>query len=171
MYADRFAVIVVGSILSNLRKRSSLLPWRSGNPHRSDVVLVLGMCFFAGGTRFSEQGFGVSAYLLSCSSATCIQLADTLLSVSVPCLDRRYAAQFVALDHLRDCCPHPGRIPLFRGRRDQGPPGSARYSGCQPRGTLLQVRALCVWTLIHLCTHTDGYHPLIRCVMCALRSD
>ena len=28
------------------------------------AVLVLGMCFFAGGTRFSEQGFGIS----SCSS-------------------------------------------------------------------------------------------------------
>lgn len=28
------------------------------------LVLVLGMCFFAGGTRFSEQGFGQSAYLL-----------------------------------------------------------------------------------------------------------
>jgi Ca2+:H+ antiporter len=32
---------LVGSILSNL-------------------LLVLGMCFFAGGTRFSEQGFGQS---------------------------------------------------------------------------------------------------------------
>lgn len=45
---------LVGSILSNL-------------------LLVLGMCFFAGGTRFSEQGFGVSA----------TQLNSSLLTVSV----------------------------------------------------------------------------------------
>jgi hypothetical protein len=25
------------------------------------AVLVLGMCFFAGGTRFSEQGLGIGA--------------------------------------------------------------------------------------------------------------
>lgn len=25
------------------------------------LVLVLGMCFFAGGLKYSEQGFGVSA--------------------------------------------------------------------------------------------------------------
>ncbi|KIP05016.1 hypothetical protein PHLGIDRAFT_36633 [Phlebiopsis gigantea 11061_1 CR5-6] len=45
---------LVGSILSNL-------------------LLVLGMCFFAGGTKFSEQGFGVSA----------TQLNSSLLTVSV----------------------------------------------------------------------------------------
>ncbi|ETW83093.1 H+/Ca2+ exchanger Vxc1-like protein [Heterobasidion irregulare TC 32-1] len=45
---------LVGSILSNL-------------------LLVLGMCFFAGGTRFSEQGFGISA----------TQLNSSLLTVSV----------------------------------------------------------------------------------------
>ncbi|KAJ3536062.1 hypothetical protein NM688_g6886 [Phlebia brevispora] len=45
---------LVGSILSNL-------------------LLVLGMCFFAGGTRFSEQGFGVSS----------VQLNSSLLTVSV----------------------------------------------------------------------------------------
>jgi len=28
------------------------------------VVLVLGMCFFAGGLRFSEQGFGQSKHCL-----------------------------------------------------------------------------------------------------------
>jgi len=36
-------------------------------------VLVLGMCFFAGGMRFSEQGFGISA----------TQLNSSLLAVSV----------------------------------------------------------------------------------------
>jgi Ca2+:H+ antiporter len=45
---------LVGSILSNL-------------------LLVLGMCFFAGGLRFSEQGFGLSA----------AQLNSSLLTVSV----------------------------------------------------------------------------------------
>ncbi|KAI0264387.1 calcium/proton exchanger [Gloeopeniophorella convolvens] len=42
---------LVGSILSNL-------------------LLVLGMCFFAGGTRFSEQGFGMSATQLNASLLT-----------------------------------------------------------------------------------------------------
>ncbi|KAH7884520.1 hypothetical protein F5I97DRAFT_1830969 [Phlebopus sp. FC_14] len=37
------------------------------------VVLVLGMCFFAGGLRFSEQGFGQSA----------VQLNSSLLTISV----------------------------------------------------------------------------------------
>ncbi|KAF8841772.1 calcium proton exchanger [Paxillus ammoniavirescens] len=45
---------LVGSILSNL-------------------LLVLGMCFFAGGLRFSEQGFGTSA----------VQLNSSLLTISV----------------------------------------------------------------------------------------
>jgi len=45
---------LVGSILSNL-------------------LLVLGMCFFAGGTRFSEQGFGIGA----------VQLNSSLLTLSV----------------------------------------------------------------------------------------
>lgn len=45
---------LVGSILSNL-------------------LLVLGMCFFAGGTRLSEQGFGISA----------VQLNSSLLTLSV----------------------------------------------------------------------------------------
>jgi calcium/proton exchanger cax len=41
-------VTVIGSILSNL-------------------LLVLGMCFFAGGTRFSEQGFGIGAAQINSS--------------------------------------------------------------------------------------------------------
>ncbi|TDL25504.1 calcium/proton exchanger [Rickenella mellea] len=45
---------LVGSILSNL-------------------LLVLGMCFFAGGTQFSEQGFGASA----------TQINSSLLTISV----------------------------------------------------------------------------------------
>ncbi|KAF4571314.1 hypothetical protein EYR36_008643 [Pleurotus pulmonarius] len=38
-----------------------------------DLVLVLGMCFFAGGTQFSEQGFTVST----------VQLNSSLLTISV----------------------------------------------------------------------------------------
>jgi hypothetical protein len=32
------------------------------------AVLVLGMCFFIGGTRFSEQGLGIGA----CSERACL---------------------------------------------------------------------------------------------------
>ncbi|KIK95441.1 hypothetical protein PAXRUDRAFT_827033 [Paxillus rubicundulus Ve08.2h10] len=39
----------------------------------SNLLLVLGMCFFAGGLRFSEQGFGTSA----------VQLNSSLLTISV----------------------------------------------------------------------------------------
>lgn len=39
----------------------------------SNLLLVLGMCFFAGGMRFSEQGFGQSA----------VQLNSSLLTISV----------------------------------------------------------------------------------------
>ena len=73
---NRFAVIkvpsvdlgtplssVVGSILSNLCKtfhgNASKYFTDPGLPIQTSV-LVLGMCFFAGGTRFSEQGFGAS---------------------------------------------------------------------------------------------------------------
>ncbi|KAF8460775.1 hypothetical protein JB92DRAFT_3074057 [Gautieria morchelliformis] len=43
--------VVVGSILSN-------------------ILLVLGMCFFAGGTKFSEQGFLASAANVNSSLLT-----------------------------------------------------------------------------------------------------
>jgi Ca2+:H+ antiporter len=39
----------------------------------SNLLLVLGMCFFAGGLKFSEQGFGISA----------TQLNSSLLTISV----------------------------------------------------------------------------------------
>ncbi|KAH9014308.1 calcium/proton exchanger [Lactarius pseudohatsudake] len=50
---------VIGSILSNL-------------------LLVLGMCFFAGGTRFSEQGFGMSSTQLNSSLLTLSVIAVLL---------------------------------------------------------------------------------------------
>ncbi|EMD34141.1 hypothetical protein CERSUDRAFT_141642 [Gelatoporia subvermispora B] len=61
---------LVGSILSNL-------------------LLVLGMCFFAGGTRFSEQGFGQAA----------TQLNSSLLTVSVIAVLLPAAFHFVATDN------------------------------------------------------------------------
>lgn len=61
---------LVGSILSNL-------------------LLVLGMCFFAGGTRFSEQGFGVSA----------TQLNSSLLTISVIAVLLPAAFHFAANDN------------------------------------------------------------------------
>ncbi|KAH9987324.1 Sodium/calcium exchanger protein-domain-containing protein [Russula compacta] len=44
----------------------------------SNLLLVLGMCFFAGGTRFSEQGFGISATQLNSSLLTLSVIAVLL---------------------------------------------------------------------------------------------
>jgi Ca2+:H+ antiporter len=54
---------VIGSILSNL-------------------LLVLGMCFFAGGTRFSEQGFSVAAAQINSSLLT-LSVVALLLPVAL----------------------------------------------------------------------------------------
>lgn len=43
------------------------------------IVLVMGMCFFAGGTRFSEQGFGISASQINSSL-----LALAVIAVLLP---------------------------------------------------------------------------------------
>lgn len=42
----------------------------------SNLLLVLGMCFFAGGTRFSEQGFSVAA---TQTNSSLLMLAVTAL--------------------------------------------------------------------------------------------
>ncbi|CAL1716537.1 unnamed protein product [Somion occarium] len=60
-------------------------------------LLVLGMCFFAGGTRFSEQGFGVSA----------TQLNSSLLIISVIAILLPAAFHFTAGDQIED--PKEGR--------------------------------------------------------------
>jgi hypothetical protein len=54
-------ILVVGSILCNLCKPLSTQRLTLYGPRYLPVVLVPGMCFFAGGIRFSEQGFGISA--------------------------------------------------------------------------------------------------------------
>ncbi|KAI0749572.1 Sodium/calcium exchanger protein-domain-containing protein [Daedaleopsis nitida] len=64
---------LVGSILSNL-------------------LLVLGMCFFAGGMKFSEQGFGVSV----------TQLNSSLLTISVIAVLLPAAFHFTAGDAIAD---------------------------------------------------------------------
>ncbi|KAF9048710.1 Sodium/calcium exchanger protein-domain-containing protein [Panaeolus papilionaceus] len=64
---------LVGSILSNL-------------------LLVLGMCFFAGGLKYSEQGFGLSA----------TQLNSSLLAISVIAVLLPAAFHFAATDLSQD---------------------------------------------------------------------
>ncbi|KAF5342030.1 hypothetical protein D9611_001550 [Ephemerocybe angulata] len=75
---------LVGSILSNL-------------------LLVLGMCFFAGGMKFSEQGFGLSATQLNSSLLTVSVIAVLLPAAfhfSVPNLaDSVEAMDILAVSH------------------------------------------------------------------------
>ncbi|KAI0316563.1 calcium/proton exchanger [Amylostereum chailletii] len=82
---------LVGSILSNL-------------------LLVLGMCFFAGGTKFSEQGFGLSATQLNSSLLTVSVIAVLLPSafhssvqpsnlVQDPLSDAQERADILAISH------------------------------------------------------------------------
>ncbi|KIJ46077.1 hypothetical protein M422DRAFT_778583 [Sphaerobolus stellatus SS14] len=52
---------LIGSILSNICTPHTTSDYRVDNPIIYFAVLVLGMCFFAGGIRFSEQGFLLSA--------------------------------------------------------------------------------------------------------------
>ncbi|KAG2035262.1 Sodium/calcium exchanger protein-domain-containing protein [Suillus americanus] len=65
---------LIGSILSKLR--TSCLSLRHLITTLIFSVLVLGMCFFAGGLRFSEQGF----------DQTATQIHSSLLSISVGAL-------------------------------------------------------------------------------------
>ncbi|THH02801.1 hypothetical protein EW026_g119 [Hermanssonia centrifuga] len=77
---------LVGSILSNL-------------------LLVLGMCFFAGGMRFSEQGFGMSS----------TQLNSSLLTVSVIAVLLPAAFHFVAGAQIVDSIEGPEILSLSHG--------------------------------------------------------
>ncbi|KAI0822456.1 calcium/proton exchanger [Trametes gibbosa] len=58
----------------------------------SNLLLVLGMCFFAGGTRFSEQGFGISV----------TQLNSSLLLLSVIAVLIPAAFHFTAGEQIDD---------------------------------------------------------------------
>ncbi|KAI0767941.1 calcium/proton exchanger [Irpex lacteus] len=77
---------LVGSILSNL-------------------LLVLGMCFFAGGVRFSEQGFGISA----------VQVQSSLLILSVVAVLLPAAFHFVAGDDIVDTLEGPDILSVSHG--------------------------------------------------------
>lgn len=57
-------LVVIGAILSRLRKPLSCFTSKVTRLRVYYKVLVLGMCFFAGGTRHSEQEFGTSLSLL-----------------------------------------------------------------------------------------------------------
>ncbi|KDR76316.1 hypothetical protein GALMADRAFT_247691 [Galerina marginata CBS 339.88] len=76
---------LVGSILSNL-------------------LLVLGMCFFAGGLKYSEQGFGVSATQLNSSLLTISVIAVLLpaafhFSANPSLTDAQEAHDILAVSH------------------------------------------------------------------------
>ncbi|RDB26284.1 Ca(2+)/H(+) antiporter [Hypsizygus marmoreus] len=74
---------LVGSILSNL-------------------LLVLGMCFFAGGLKYSEQGFGASATQLNCSLLTISVIAVLLpaaFHLSFDGTDEKEASDILSVSH------------------------------------------------------------------------
>ena len=83
-------------------------------------MLVLGMCFFAGGIKFSEQGFGMSEYNYAADFGLYLEIAsgswsDRPLGHISECLDRCYAAQFIAAYHLGHRCAPTGGVPLRFG--------------------------------------------------------
>ncbi|KAJ6513321.1 Sodium/calcium exchanger protein-domain-containing protein [Mycena sanguinolenta] len=88
---------LVGSILSNL-------------------LLVLGMCFFAGGIKYSEQGFGASATQLNSSLLTISVIAVLLpaafrFSVTTQS-DPDSGSDILNLSH-GVCCPYPSNCSTF----------------------------------------------------------
>ena len=73
---------VIGSVLSNLRERTIFLALHNRRHLPFGlIVLVLGMCFFAGGIKYAEQGFGVSECRSRFVSHFSVQ--DAVFSVSV----------------------------------------------------------------------------------------
>ncbi|KAI0688401.1 Sodium/calcium exchanger protein-domain-containing protein [Cytidiella melzeri] len=68
-------------------------------------LLVLGMCFFAGGMRYSEQGFGISA----------VQIQSSLLILSVVAVLLPAAFHFVAGDQLPDNQEGPDILSVSHG--------------------------------------------------------
>lgn len=64
------AVELIVSIIALLKCELHIVQSSLVGSILSNLLLVLGMCFFAGGTRFSEQGFGQSASQLNASLLT-----------------------------------------------------------------------------------------------------
>lgn len=67
------AVELIVSIIALIKCELTIVQSSLVGSILSNLLLVLGMCFFAGGMRFSEQGFGQSA----------VQLNSSLLTISV----------------------------------------------------------------------------------------
>jgi len=67
------AVELIVSILALVKCELQIVSSSLVGSILSNLLLVLGMCFFAGGLRFSEQGFGISA----------VQIQSSLLTLSV----------------------------------------------------------------------------------------
>ncbi|KAI0087295.1 Sodium/calcium exchanger protein-domain-containing protein [Irpex rosettiformis] len=71
----------------------------------SNLLLVLGMCFFAGGMRYSEQGFGISA----------VQIQSSLLILSVVAVLLPAAFHFVAGAQIDDSREGPEILSVSHG--------------------------------------------------------
>ena|SRR6266403_24156 len=71
-----------------------------------NIVMVLGMCFFAGGLRFAEQGFDASKTV---SPPGVMNLAEYPNCPSFSC----NADSFFTLEHQRWRCSHACCIPLL----------------------------------------------------------
>jgi Ca2+:H+ antiporter len=72
----------------------------------SNLLLVLGMCFFAGGTKYAEQGFGISATQVNSSLLTIAVIAVLLpgafnltIRLNITEKDDDYEKDILALSH------------------------------------------------------------------------
>lgn len=72
----------------------------------SNLLLVLGMCFFAGGTKYAEQGFGISATQVNSSLLTIAVIAvllpgafDLTIRLQITEEDTDYENDILALSH------------------------------------------------------------------------
>jgi len=72
----------------------------------SNLLLVLGMCFFAGGTKYAEQGFGISATQVNSSLLTIAVIAvllpgafDLAIRLKITEEDTDYEKDILALSH------------------------------------------------------------------------
>jgi len=72
----------------------------------SNLLLVLGMCFFAGGTKYAEQGFGISATQVNSSLLTIAVIAvllpgafDITIKLGITEEDSDYEKDILALSH------------------------------------------------------------------------
>ncbi|KAI0346126.1 Calcium/proton exchanger [Trametopsis cervina] len=86
------AVELIVSILALIKCELQIVQSSLVGSILSNLLLVLGMCFFAGGLRFSEQGFGIGA----------VQIQSSLLILSVVAVLLPAAFHFVAGNDIPD---------------------------------------------------------------------